>query len=185
MRIRAAGNQIQTAGLQDLAHFLRIFNHLCRIVLKLRREIFSETNCLGGNHMHQRAALSSRENRRIDFFCNIFIVSQNHAAAGTAQSLVRRCCYHIGIFQRIRMDAAGNQTGKMRHIHHQISSDFIGNFPKTLKINPPRISRPARDNQFGLVFQSQALNPVIINQPGLFTNAVLNRLQPFSRKRNL
>jgi len=83
------------------------------------------------------------------------------------------------------MYAAGNQTGKMRHVHHQIRPDFVGNLAETLKINLPRISRTAGNNQFRLIFQSQPLNFVIINQPGIFANSVLNRIKPFAGKGNL
>ena len=185
MRIGAAGNQIQTAFFQSFAHCFGIADHLRGIFLKLRRQVFGKTNRLGGNHMLQRTALRSRKNRRVDFLGNFLVIGQNHAAARAAQSLVRGRRNHVGIFQRIRMYAAGNQTGKMRHVHHQIRPDFVGNFAETLKINLPRISRTAGNNQFRLIFQSQPLNFVIINQPGVSANPVLNRIKPFAGKGNL
>ena len=89
--------------------------------------------------MFQRAALHTWKNCRIDSFCNIGIVGQNGAAAGTSQRLVSRCGNDIGISQRIGIEPACRQSGKMRHVNHQHCSAFMGNGSEFDKVNLPRI----------------------------------------------
>ena len=82
------------------------------------------------------------------------------------------------------MLSTGNQTGKMRHINHQISTDSVSNFSKTSKIYLPWISRASGDNQFWLAIQSQTFCFIIINQAGIFTHTILNSIKQLARHRN-
>ena len=140
MRVRPAGNKIQPAFFQRFAHNFGILDNLRRIFLKLRGQIFAKTYRFCRNHMHQRTTLRSRKDSGINFLGNLGIIRQNHAAARAAQRFVGRRRYHVRPLQGIRMLPAGNQTGKMGHVNHQISANLIGNLPKTCKIHLPRIS---------------------------------------------
>ena len=134
--------------------------------------------------MFQRAALSAGEDCRIDFFRQFLAVGQNHSAAGAAQGFVGGGGDNVGAVKRVGMAAAGNQTGKMRHVDHQISSRFIGNLAETGKVYLPRVGGTAGDDQFGLMFFGQPFDFVIINQTVFFAYAVLYGVQPFAGNGN-
>ena len=185
MRVGSARNQINPAFLQCLAQNFGIFHHLRGISLKRRTQGLTETNRLGRNHMHQRPALRPGKNGGINLSGNLGIIGQNHSPARPSQRLMSRSRHHIGIFQRIRMHPAGHQPGKMRHIHHQICPDLIGNLTKALKINLSRISRPSGNNQLWLILARQPFHLFIINQPAVPTHTIGHRIKPLSRKRNL
>ena len=82
------------------------------------------------------------------------------------------------------MAAAGNQTCKMRHVDHQISSRFIGDLAETGKVYLPRVGGTAGDDQFGLMFFGQPFDFVIIDQAVFFAYAVLYGVQPFAGNGN-
>ncbi len=74
------------------------------------------------------------------------------------------------VLERIGMNATGHQSGKMRHIHHEIGTDSIGNLTKPDKIYNPRISRSAGNNHLRPMLLRKLGNLVKIDQRILAAN---------------
>ena len=104
---------------QRLGQRLGVVDHALGVELELGLERLAEGDRLGGDDMHQRAALQAGEDRRVDLLADLFVVRQDHAAARAAQRLVRGGGDDMGVRQRARMDAAGDQAGEMRHVDHE------------------------------------------------------------------
>ena len=52
-----------------------------------------EADCLGSDHMHQRAALDAGEDGFVEVELLIgFLIAEDHTASGSAQGLVSRRC---------------------------------------------------------------------------------------------
>ena len=89
MIIRAAGYDPQSFLLERFAESLAICDNLARIVNKFRFQRFAEAHGFSSDHMHQRAALDSREDVAIEILGK-FLLAKNNAAARTAQGFM--CC---------------------------------------------------------------------------------------------
>src|SRR5690625_5698073 len=90
MVFRAARDNLDPALNKRGRHRFGVLYHLLLIRLIVRTHGFFEADGLSRNHVHQRTALTTRENRRVKLLLNFLIGSrQNQPAAGTAQGLVR------------------------------------------------------------------------------------------------
>jgi len=57
------------------------------------------------------------------FFPKIIVIGKDHAAARTAQRFVCGVWQHV-VVERIGMNARGNETGEMGHVHHEHRADL-------------------------------------------------------------
>ena len=64
---------------------------------------------------------------------DLLVVGEDHAAARATQGLVRRRRDDMRMRQRARMGAAGDEPGEMRHVHHEIGADLVGDAAKAAK----------------------------------------------------
>ena len=147
MRVGTAGNNRQTQLGKRRGQGLRILDNGPGIAGELRPQCLAERHRLGGDDMHQRAALQSGKNRGIDPPRNLRIVAKDHAAARAAQCLVRRCRDNMRVLDRAGMRPAGDQTGEMCHVDHQIRADAIGDRAEAGKIDGARIGAATGDDQ--------------------------------------
>ena len=116
MVVGAAGDKLVAAGEDLLGQRLGVGDHGVRVVAELRRQRLVERHRLGGDHMHQRAALQAGEHRRVDLLGEVLVVGEDHAAARAAQRLVRRGGDDMGVRERRGMRAARHQPGEMRDV---------------------------------------------------------------------
>ncbi len=56
------------------------------------------------------------------------------------------------------MQSRGDQTGEVRHVDHQVGTDFVGDAAEFGEVELPRIGRPAGQDQLGLAFVGQPLD---------------------------
>src|SRR5664280_1939584 len=103
----------------------------------------TERHRLGGDHMHQRAALHAGEHRRVEFLGDLFVVGQDHAAARPAQRLVRGSGHHMRMREWRGMHPARHQSGEVRHVHHQQRADLVADFAEGAEVDDARIGRTA------------------------------------------
>ena len=128
--------------------------------------------------MHQRSALHSGEYRRIEFFRQFLVIGEDGAAARPAQRFVRRCGHDMRMRQRARMRAAGNEAGKMRHVHHQIGTDFVGNVAEAAKVDDARIGRATGDDHLRMMLFGEPLNLIHVDEVIVAAHAVRHHLEP-------
>ena len=134
-------------------------------------ECFAEAGCLGGNDVKKRTALNAGEDCLINLLCEL-LAAENHTAARTAEGLMRGGGDDIRRGNGRGMLAGSHKTCNVRHIHHEISADLIGNRAEACEINDTGICRCTRNDQAGLVLHGKALDLVVIDKVGFFINAV-------------
>ena len=105
-----------------------------RILLEGGLQRLAEGHGLGGDHMLQRAALQAGEDGGVELLAEVVIAAEDHAAARAAQRLVGGGGDHIGVFERIRMHAAGHEAGEMGHVHHQVGAHRVGDLAEALEV---------------------------------------------------
>ena len=115
--------------MQRLGEHLGVFDDGPGVELEFRSQRLAERDRFCCNHMHQRPALQAREYGRIDLLPEVRIARQDHAAARTAQRLVRRRRHHMGVIERSGVHAARDESGKVRHVDHEVGADGIGDLP--------------------------------------------------------
>ena len=138
------------------ASVLGIGDHRLGIGLELGLERFAERDRLGRDDVHQRAALKAGEDRRIDLLCDVLVVGQHHAPAGTAQGLVRRRRHHVGVAEGRWMLARGDQPREMRHVDEEQGANLVADRAEAREVEMARIGRAAGDDQ---------LWPMLLREP--------------------
>ncbi len=112
---------------------LGILHHLLLVHLELRRHGLLEADCLGGNGVHQGAALKPWKDLLVQFLC-ILGLAEHHAATRTAKGFMRGRGNKIGVGNRTGMHAGGNQACNVGHIHHEQGPHAVGDFAKPLEV---------------------------------------------------
>ncbi len=133
-----------------------VFDDLPRVGLETPGHGFPEGYGLGGDDVHQRAALNAGKHVFVQQG-GMVAVGQDEPAARTPQGLMRGGSDEIGVSDRRGMDPTGDQPRDMRHIHHQISAHVSGDGAETFEIQGAGIGARAGDDQPGLVFSGQLL----------------------------
>ncbi len=133
------------------------------------------------DHMHQRSALRARKHRLVDRLC-ILLFAHDHAAARTAQGLVRSRRYKVRIRHGRRVQARRNEPRDMGDIHKHIRADFIAYFSDPLKVDDPGICARARNDHLRLAFEGDLLHFVIVDRLGIPAHAVGNDIKIRTRK---
>ena len=133
MRVGAAGDQVGAALLEAVGERLGVLDHRLGIGLEARLERLAERHRLGGDDVHQRAALEAREDRRVDLLGDRLVIGQHHAAARAAQRLVGGGGDDMGVAERRRMLARRDQPGEMGHVDKQIGADLVAMARKRAK----------------------------------------------------
>ena len=110
-----------------------------------------ETDGLGGDHVFQRTALLAGEHRRVDLLGDVGVVGEDDTAAGTTEGLVGRGGHDVGVRHRRRVQPGGDQPGEVRHVHHEVGADFVGDLPEPGEVELARVGRPTGDDQLRTV----------------------------------
>ena len=175
MIVGAARDDAVAARGQRGAHGARIRHHLALVLLEFGLQRLQQRHRLGRDHVHQRAALGTREHHRIELLGDDIVgARQDHAAARPAQCLVRGGRDHVGDRQRVGILPGSHQPGDVRHVDEQQRADLVGDGAKAREIQHARIGREARHDHLRLVFQRQRLDLLVVDQPAVRTHAVLN-----------
>ena len=180
MVVGAAGDDLDAALEQSLGQHLGVGDDLLCIGLELGRQRFLEGDGLGGDDVHQRAALDAGEDGRVDLLGQILVIGEDHAAARAAQGLVRGRRCDMGVRERARIDAAGDEAGDMRHVDHQERADFVGDGAEGGPVHDARIGREAGDDQLGAVFLREVAHLIHIDATILLAHAVLDGVEPLA-----
>ncbi len=100
---------------------------------------------------------------------------------GPAQGFVRGRGHHMGMRDRTRIEAGGDQPREMGHVHHQIGADRIGDRSELGEVYMAAIGRAAGDDQLGPFAQRDLGQGVVIDQLVLATHSIGYGLEPLAR----
>ena len=89
--------------------------------------------------------------------------------------------HDVGMAERGRMLARRDEAGEMRHVDHEGGAHFIGDGPEFGEIDVARIGRSAGDDQGGLMLLGERLDLFEVDQVVVAADAILHRVEPFSR----
>ena len=121
--------------IENVSHGSSILDNIFPIFLKGRIKCLFKSNSLSSNNVFQWSTLQTRENRRIQFLSDIFIISQNQTSTRTTKCLVGCCCCHMCMRNWTWMMTRRYKTCNVSHIYHEVSTYSISNFTEFSKIN--------------------------------------------------
>ena len=103
---------------ERLGESLGVAHRAARVGLEFRRHRLGEGDRLGGDDVHEGAALGPWKDRLVDDLGER-LPGKNEPAPGTAQRLVGRGGHHVGVRHRRGIDTARHQAREVRHIHQE------------------------------------------------------------------
>ena len=166
MIIRAAGHQLHAAVKKGLCQFGCIGHNLMLIGFEFRPECLAQCHGLGGDDMHERAALGSGEHGGIDLFGDFRVIGHDDAASGTAHGLVGGGGHHIGVGHGTLVFAGGHEACDVGDIHHQIGADLMGDLTEGLEIDGSGVGGGTGDDHPRPAFLRDGPYLVIIDASG-------------------
>ena len=167
---------------QHLAQRLGVLHHGARVGLELRPQRLAERHRLGGDDVHQRAALHAGEDGRVDLLGEVLLVGEDHGAARAAQGLVRGRGDDVRVRERRGMRAAGDQPGEVRHVDHQVGADLVGDLAEGGEVDDARIGAAAGDDHLRPVLAREAPHLVHVDAVVLAAHRVGHHLEPLARQ---
>ena len=171
MVVGAAGDQPQPLALQRRRQRRRILDDLPLVGLEFLRHRLAQRHRLGGDDVHERAALSAGEDGLVDGFRQT-LPAEDHAAPGTPQGFVGGGGDHVGIGDGRGVYPRCHQTGDVCHIHHQIGARLVGDLPAAGEVDDAGIGAGAHHDQLGVAFQCDFLHGIIVDALGHRIHAV-------------
>ena len=120
--------------------------------LWLRR--LPEGDGLGRDDVIQRAALQPGEDRLVDGGGQVGL-ADDRPAPGPTQRLVGRKGHDVGHADRVRVNAAGDQTGHVGGIEEEQCAHLVGDPPDRLRIENPGVGGGAGHDELGPVLGGQ------------------------------
>lgn len=130
--VRAAGNDAEAEHRETRGNRLGIVHDLSRVVAEFRLKRLVEADRLGGDDVHERAALDTWEHLSVDFLGK-FLAAQDEASTRSAQAFVCGGGDEVGKRNRGGMSASGNKSRDVGHVDEEIGTYGIGDFLMRLK----------------------------------------------------
>src|SRR5438445_7527785 len=159
----------------------RVHADLLRVGLELGRRGLLQHDRLRGDHVHERAALNVGEDRAVDRLRELR-VREDHAAAWTAEGLVRRRRHDLRVADRSRVLPRRDETGEVRHVHEEQRLDRVGDLPQPREIEDARIRRRAGDDELRAVLLRDPLELVVIQHLVVLANSVRGEVVELARE---
>src|SRR5207248_9885577 len=97
-----------------------------------------KTNRFRRDNVHERSALDSGKNGRVDLFREFFL-AENDSAARAAQTFVGGGGDELRVRNRSWMLAAGDQTRNVRHVDEEERTHRVGDLAHPVKIDDSRL----------------------------------------------
>ena len=120
---------------------------------------------------HREGALEAREIGRVQLGREL-LAREDEAAARAAQGLVGGRRHDVGVRERARVDAGGDETRDVGHVHEQDRPDAVGDARHPLEVPQPRIGARAAHDELGPDLVGLRLHRVVIDALGVLTDAV-------------
>ena len=94
----------------------------------------------------------------------------------TTEGLVSSCSYDVSVLNWVFEQTGSDKTCRVRHINHKDSAYFVGNLADASVVPFAAVSRSTSDDEFRLVFASNAFELVVVNATVAFLYVVFQCL---------
>ncbi len=176
--IGAAAGELVAALKEGLGEGLGIGLNLLLVSLEGRLHGLGEANGLGGDDVHERAALTPGEDRAVEGLF-VLLLGKDEAAARTAEGLVRGRGNKVAMRDRVGVEPGGNEPGDVGDVGEDVGVHAAGDLRHPLEINFPRVGRGTDGDHlrlfaFGLLGQA-----IVIDMAGFGVHPVVDDIIQF------
>ena len=184
--IRTASDEVVALGHQRFAQRSGVRLNLLDVRLELRGLRILERDRQRADLVVVRTALQRWKDGHVDARFVVVILArlrvdaaaeENHPRTRTAKRLVRRRRHDVTVFERLCLFFRGNQTGDVRHIHHQHRPALVGNFPETCVIPISRVRRTTANDHLRSEIHRLFFELIVIDVPSLRVHLVRQRFK--------
>ncbi len=126
---------------------------------------------LGGDDVHERAALLAGEDGLVDGRGQV-LRADDQAGARAAQSLVRGGGGDVRMRHGRRMHAAGDQAGDVRHVEDVNRAHLVGDLAHAREVPQARIGAGAADDDLGLFLRGDGFHLVVVDGFGVAADVI-------------
>src|SRR5215470_17247311 len=134
MIISAARDNAEAALGNGGGHGFGVGDHLFLVLRKARLSGFFEAHSFCGNGVDERAALEARESQLIEFFGKLRF-AEDESSSRSTKSFVCGCADKIGMRHGAWMNACGDQSGDVSHVHEKDCAILAGSFGDSREID--------------------------------------------------
>ena len=171
MIVGAAGDDAESALSNGRGHGFGVGDDLFLIFGEAGFGCFLEADSFGSDGVDERSTLQAGERQLVEFFGELR-AAHDEAAARAAQSLVRGGADEIGVRYRARVNACGDESGDVGHVHEEERAVIASGFCDAREIDDAGIGAGAGYDHFGFVLGGEAVDFVVVDLLGVLANAV-------------
>ncbi|VEU40698.1 unnamed protein product [Pseudo-nitzschia multistriata] len=126
-----------------------------------------------------RTSLEGGEDSLVDavFESTFVLTEENHSSTGSTKGLVSCGCHNIAIVERRRLLSSGDQSGNVRHVHHQKGPVGISDFSEFGVVPVTGVSRSSADDHGRFEKTCITGKLLMVNISGLGVNSVWKRFE--------
>ena len=115
--------------------------------LKARLQRLLEGHGLGGDDVHQGAALDTGEHRAVQLvFLGELLAGEDQSAPGAPEGLVCGGGGDVGVGDGAGVEACRHQARDVGDVRHQESAALVGNLPEALEVDGPGVGAGSGDD---------------------------------------
>ena len=137
--------------------------------VRLRGQV--ERDRLRRDHVHQRAALQTREDRLVDRR-RVLLAAEDRAGPRAPQGLVRREGDDVGVRNRARVRTTGDQAGDVRGVDDEEGIDLVGDRTERGEVDGPGVGGGPGDDRLGALSLGEVADHVIVQGLALVIDAI-------------
>ena len=149
VHVGAAGEHVDAAGArvlggQAVGQDLRAADGALLAVAELLGRGELERGRLGGDHVHQRAALLAGEDVGVELLGQLRVARHDEAGTRAADGLVHGGADDVGERHGRRVQPRGDETGEVRHVDPELRADLVGDRAERGEVEVARSTRTSR-----------------------------------------
>ena len=100
------------------------------------------------------------------------LAEEDHGTTGTTERLVSGGGDNVAVREGRLVDASGDETGDVSHIHHEVAADLVSDLAHAGVVDLTAVGRGTGDQDLGAVHQSVLLELVVVDEAGFEIDAV-------------
>ena len=179
--VRAARHEARAGGGERPGERCRVDDRPALVLSERVGAGLEQRDGLGRDDVHERAALRAREDRLVDRGREAR-AAEHQAATRSAQRLVGRRRDDVGVRERARVEARGDEARDVRHVHHEQRVVRAGDLGEPLEVDDARVGAGARDDELRPDLPRLDLERAVVDALVLRRDAVGVDLVPASRE---
>ena len=171
VHVGAAGDEAQAAFGQRLGEHGAVLHDLPLQLVELLALGDAQAHGLGGDDVHERAALHAGEDGPVDRL-GVLGAAHDDAGARAGERLVRGAGDDVAVRHRVGVHAGGDEPGDVGDVGHEQRPALVGDRAEGGEVDGARVGAVAADDELGPVLQRERAHLVVVDGLGVGAHVV-------------